>query len=64
MDTHMETGMKEHLQLVERYAEELKHEKESAEDAMIIEVLSAKVMNYVNFGNAIVSTLTLCGIVD
>ena len=40
IDTHMETGMKEHLQLVERYAEELKCEKESTENVMIESVMS------------------------
>ena len=43
MDTHMETGMKQHLQLMETYAEKLKHEKESARamaDAMSASAIS------------------------
>ena len=32
MDIHMETGMKDHLQLFERYAAEMKSEKESADE--------------------------------
>ena len=31
MDTHMETGLKEHLQLMKRYAEELKCDKKLTE---------------------------------
>ena len=50
MDTHMETGMKEHLQLMERYTAMIKCEKESADNkaelmSKVVEVLQRELMN-------------------